>query len=331
MNKISLTLLSFVSLSIAHHGVASLGAVGLEGPGAPLESSSSATLPEGSWLLYTKLDSVRWKKYSFSEFPDQKDRSEFWIFGIGYGLKPWLSIYAFVPYNVKKELREEGERKFTSRGFADPSLMVVLGFKYYKGLKLIPKKESLEDMMDWHFTLYGGVSLPTGDANKKGYEGEFAPDMALGFGKPTITAGFTATKQFVNLPQLTFVFDTNYLKFFEHKYNTGDKYKFGDEVRVNTALAYRIFKDLEKSSRFDLLTELNYLHLQKDKENGVKVEDSGGDIVYGVLGGRLYYKRASLGAGVKVPIWKDLNQDDKQQGAEGKEKYRLILTFSFIF
>ncbi len=331
MRRLTLALLTLSGLTFAHHGVASLGAVGLEGPGAPLESSTSATLPEGSWLFYTKLDSVKWKKYSFSEFPDQKDRSDFWMFGVGYGFKPWLSIYLFVPYNVKKELRNGGQDSFTSKGFADPSLMAVLGFKYDRGFKLIPKSESLEDMMDWHFTLYGGISLPTGDANKKGYQGEFAPDMALGFGKPTLTVGFTATKQFVNLPELTFTLDTSYLKFFEHKYNTGDKYKFGDEVRLNTALSYRVFKDVQRSLRFDLITELNYLNLQKDKENGTKLDDSGGDILYGVLGGRMYYKRASLGAGLKLPIWKDLNQQSQQQGAEGKEKYRLIMTFSFMF
>ncbi len=331
MKRLTFALITFSGLALAHHGVASLGAIGLEGPGAPLESSSSATLPEGSWLFYTKWDSVRWKKYNFTDFPDQKDRSDFWIFGVGYGLKPWLSFYVFLPYNVKKELREGGEKSFVSRGFADPSFMAVLGFKYDRGFKLLPRRESLEDMMDWHFTLYGGVSLPTGDANKRGYMGEFAPDMALGYGKPTLTAGFTATKQFIDFPHLTFIFDTSYLKFFEHKYNTGGKYKFGDELRINTALAYRAFKDADRSLRFDLLTELNYLHLQKDKENGLKVEDSGGHIIYGVLGGRLYYKRASLGAGLKLPFWKDLNNQSQQQGSEGKEKYRFIMTLSLIF
>lgn len=80
-----------------------------------------------------------------------------------------------------------------------------------------------------------------------------------------------------------------------------------------------------------LLRSLITLHLHKDKENGLKLDDSGGDTLYGVLGGRMYYKRASLGAGVKFPLWKDLNQQSQQQGAEGKEKYRLIMTFSLMF
>ena len=36
----------------AHHGVAGLGAASLEGPGAPIEQSSSATLPEGKIFTY---------------------------------------------------------------------------------------------------------------------------------------------------------------------------------------------------------------------------------------------------------------------------------------
>ncbi|RMH81366.1 MAG: transporter [Acidobacteria bacterium] len=337
MKRSVYALLGFVGFSFAHHGVASLGAVGLEGPGAPLETSSSATLPQGRWLLYTKLDHVRWKRYSFEDFSDQKSRHDFWMFGVGYGLKPWLSVYLFAPYYTKREVKSEDGSTYTYRvsGFADLQLMAVLGLKYDRGLRLVPERESLEDLMDWHFTLYGGVSLPTADANKRDRrrdpQGEFAPDMALGFGKPTITFGFTATKQMVNLPALTFLLDTSYLKFFEHTYNTGDKFKFGDEFRLNTALAYRLYTDQGRGIRLDLLSEVNYLYIQKDRENGQKVEDSGGQIIYGVLGSRLYYKNLSLGLGVKVPLWKDLNQESQQQGAEGKERYRLIATLSLLF
>ncbi len=52
MRKIAFTSILAVGFSFAHHGVASLGSTGLEGPGAPLESSTSATLPEGQWLFY---------------------------------------------------------------------------------------------------------------------------------------------------------------------------------------------------------------------------------------------------------------------------------------
>ncbi len=45
----------------------------------------------------------------------------------------------------------------------------------------------------------------------------------------------------------------------------------------------------------------------------------------------LYQGNMSLGLALKKPIWTNLNEDDMQQGSEGKEKYRLIATFSALF
>jgi hypothetical protein len=49
--------------SQAHHGVAGLGAAGLEGPGAPIESATSATLPAGKTLAYLKLDHAKYQTF----------------------------------------------------------------------------------------------------------------------------------------------------------------------------------------------------------------------------------------------------------------------------
>ena len=43
----------------AHHGVAGLGAAGLQGPGAPIEAATSATLPVDTALVYAKLDHAK--------------------------------------------------------------------------------------------------------------------------------------------------------------------------------------------------------------------------------------------------------------------------------
>ncbi len=333
--------------SFAHHGVASLGAVGLRGPGAPLETSTSATLPQGSWLFYTKLDNAKWKRYSFQQFPDQQNTSSFWMFGIGYGLKPWLSLYIFTPYTVKKELKSlegdsaKGQYTYTTAGFTDILVTAVVGFKYYKGFQLIPRRESLDDLMDWHFTLYTTLSIPTGDPNvydkARHPQGEFEPSMATGYGTPTVTFGFTTTKQFVSFPKLTFIMDTSYLRFFENTYNFKEdpespkkNYKFGDEFRLNTALSYRLYTNMQKKFRADAILEMNFLHIQRDEEDGQKLRGSGGSILYNTTGLRLYYKNFSIGAGLKLPVWKDLNEENEQQGSEGKEKYRIILTITTL-
>jgi len=325
LNKLVLTfLLASYGVAYAHHGVASLGVAGLEGPGAPLETSSSATLPEGKFLSYLKLDYAKFKKYT-PQRDDETENYTFWIYGLGYGLKSYLSLYLFVPYYIKKL----EDNSFNTNGFADISLMAVLGFKYDEGLMLVPETESLDDLMDWHFTVYGGTTIPTGNPNIRDANGNIDPGMSLGFGKPTITLGYIATKQFTE--NLTFIFDINYLKFFEYKYNNGIKYQFGDEFRVNTAITYRILTSEKKKFRLDLDFEINYLGLGRDKENGIGLQATGGDIIYTLYGFRAYYNTISFGAGVKFPTWENLNEENLQQGAEGKEKYRIIFTFSTLF
>jgi len=312
---------------LAHHGVASLGAAGLDGPGAPVETSSSATLPQGKWLGYLKIDHAKSKTYDASTASDEQegDFNQYWMLGLGYGFTPWLSGYVFQPYNIKKD--EYGNTD--SRGFTDLSLMGVIGFKYDKGFMLVPENESLDDLMDWHFTLYGGISLPTGDANHILDDGNIDPGKSLGFGKASFSLGATATKQLSD--NATAVFEIGQIRFQSYRYDNGDLVRFGTENRANAALAYRLHQNPETRFRVDGNVELNFLNLGRDIENGVGAAATGGDMLYGVLGVRLYKDNMSLGLALKKPVWTDLNEENHQQGAEGKEKYRFIATFSTLF
>ena len=311
----------------AHHGVASLGAAGLEGPGAPVETSSSATLPQGSWLAYLKLDHVRSKTYNPSTLPgDQEgDYNQYWMAGLGYGFRPWLSAYLFQPYNIKKD--EYGDTD--SRGFTDVSVIGVLGFKYDEGFLLVPAEESLDDLMDWHFTAYGGLTLPTGNANHRLDDGGIDPGKALGFGKPSFTYGLTATRQFSD--DATAVFEAGQIRFQKYRYDDGQTMKFGTETRINAALAYRLMTRPDSRFRLDGNLEANYLGLGRDISGAGPEPATGGKIVYAAAGLRLYKDKMSLGLAVKKPVWTRLNESAAQQGAEGKEKYRLIATFSALF
>jgi hypothetical protein len=319
----------------AHHGVATLGAVGLEGPGAPVETSSSATLPKGSWLLSLKVDHAESKK-GITPPPDDNaegDYNQYWMLGVGYGFTPWLSGYLIQPYNIKKD-EPDGQN---SRGFTDITLMGVIGFKHDDRFMLVPADESLDDLMDWHFTLYGGVTLPTGDANHRLADTSIDPGKALGFGKSSFIYGLTATRQFSE--NATAVFEAGQIRFQKYHYDddpaggnpTGINVKFGTETRLNAALAYRLMTNPETRFRLDGNAELNFLRLGRDVENGVGAAATGGDMLYGVLGARLYKNNMSLGLALKKPIWTDLNESSDQQGAEGKEKYRFIASFSALF
>ncbi len=309
----------------AHHGVASLGAAGLEGPGAPVETSSSATLPTGKWLGYLKLDHAQSRTFDPDPANPEGDYNQYWMAGLGYGFRPWLSGYVFQPYNIKKD--EPGG--LNSRGFTDLSVMGVVGFKYDDRFMLVPASESLDDLMDWHFTAYAGASLPTGDANHRLRDGGIDPGKSLGFGKSSFSYGATATKQLND--NATVVFEAGQIRFQTYEYDSGDRVRFGTESRVNGALSYRLFTNPERKFRLDGNVELNYLNLGRDIENGVGAQATGGDVLYGVIGARLYQGNMSLGLALKKPIWTNLNEDDMQQGSEGKEKYRLIATFSALF
>jgi len=329
-----LALLLISPAVLAHHGVASLGAAGLEGPGAPVETSSSATLPEGKWLGYLKVDHAKSKTYDASTAPgDQEgDFNQYWMLGLGYGFKPWLSGYVFQPYNIKKD--EYGDTD--SRGATDISLMGVIGFKYDDGFMLVPANESLDDMMDWHFTLYGGASLPTGDADHVLDDGNIDPGKSLGFGKASFSLGATATRQLSD--NATAVFEVGQIRFQKYAYAPdaaftagGQTMKFGTETRVNAALSYRLLTNPDSRFRLDGNIEANYLALGRDVSQAGPELATGGKMLYAVAGVRLYKDNMSLGLALKKPVWTALNEEDQQQGAEGKEKYRFIATFSTLF
>ena len=315
----------------AHHGVAGLGAASLEGPGAPVEQSSSATLPEGKLFTYLKVDYADWKTYS-SATDDEADYSTFWMVGLGYGVAPWLSLYAFLPYHDKVD-----ENDFhNTHGFADVAVNATLGFKYDDGLRLVPEKESLDDLEDWHFTLYAGATLPTGNPNLRDRDGNIDKGKSTGFGEPTFTLGATASKMLDE--RWTLNFDLSNLWFQENTYDAdpahgGGRFtgQFGDEFRFNTALIYKAYTRPEARFRLDALVELNYLHLGRDEEDGVPERATGGDVLYVMPGARAYWDKLSFALGVKLPVVQDLNEADEQQGAEGKERYRVIFSVSALF
>ena len=315
----------------AHHGVAGLGAAALDGPGAPIEQSSSATLPEGKVFAYLKVDYADWKTYT-PEKDDEAKHSTFWMAGLGYGVTPWLSLYAFLPYHEKVD--EDGV--FNTYGFADASVNATLGFKYDDGFRLVPERESLDDLEDWHFTVYAGATLPTGDPNLRDPDGNIDKGKSTGFGEPAWTLGATASKMLDE--RWTLNFDVSNLWFQENTYDAdpahgGERFtgQFGDEFRFNAALIYKAYTNPDARFRLDTLVELNYLHLGRDREDGVAEPATGGDVLYVMPGVRAYWDKLSFAFGVKVPVAQDLNEEGDQQGAEGKERYRLIFSISALF
>lgn len=326
MNRASILGLALLGVglpALAHHGVAGVGVAGLSGPGAPVESAASTVLPDGQVLAYFKVDDARYKTYDWAA-PNGKS-SRFSMLGLGYGVNSWFSVYAFLPYHEKVD--EAGG--LNSRGVADMSVMGQIGFKYDQGFKLVPKNESLDDLEDWHFSVFGGATLPTGDANHRLADGSIDPGKSLGFGRRSLTLGLTLSKMLSQ--ELTFSLEASALRFSAYTYEDGQNVRFGAEQRLNAALAYRGWTLPEQRFRLDPVLELQFLGLGRDRVDGAGEIGTGGKMLYAMPGLRAYWGPASFALGLKKPVWTRLNESSQQQGAEGKEKYRLVFSASMMF
>jgi hypothetical protein len=309
-------------LAQAHHGVAAVSVAGPEGPGAALETSSPLPLPQGTLFLMEKSEYVPFLRL---ESGPQKDFSLFNMVALGYGIRPWLSVYLFQPFNVKSDT---GDGR--NSGLGDPNLMLSLGFKYDEGFRLVPEKESLDELLDWHFSVWAASTLPLGSTEHRTAAGEpFAPDMQTGFGSLSSSVGLVVGKQLSS--DLTWLSEINYQYFFAHTYPF-TRYQFGGESRLSTALVYRAWG--RGQTRLDLAGEMNGLLLQRDKEQDEagameRLSASGGAIVYAAFGLRLTHGPFGASLGIRRAIAKDLNEAAQQQGSEGLERFRAAITLSY--
>jgi hypothetical protein len=311
--------------AFSHHGGAAVGMAGPEGPGAAIETTSPMPLPPGSLFFMVKSEYVPFRQLDFAQ-PENKTYSLFDTLVAGYGLTPWLTGYLFLPYNVKSQ-----DGVGTNVGFGDPGLFVNFAFKYDEGFRLVPAKESLDELMDWHFSVFGYATVPMGPTVSVTHAGEwYAPDMQTGFGSPSLQIGISAEKQLS--ADFTWLADASYQYFLPHTYPF-TRYQFGAESRVNTAVAWRAIAST--GFRLDLAGEVNLLHLQRDQEsNGQGVMEplqaSGGTILYAGLGLRAYVGRFSAALAARTSFARWLHEGADQQGSEGLEWVRVALTLSCV-
>jgi hypothetical protein len=309
----------------AHHGTASVGALGVEGPGSAIDTTSPIPLGQGTAFALVKSEYVPFQQRA--GFTDPKQYSSFNTLAVGYGLRPWLSAFLFQPYNVKEQ---DGVGR--NSGLGDTNLMLAASFKWDEGLRLAPEKESLDELADWHFSLWASCTVPVGPTDHRDDNGNFyAPDMQTGFNGPSPAIGLATMKQLA--ADYTLLLEVNYQHFFTQDYaSAGYAYRFGGEARLNGALAWRAYR--AGTTRVDLVPELSVLKLQRDRtDEGTGVlapmQASGGTILYGALGARATFGSLTLGVIVKSAIARRLNEESQQQGSEGLERFRAALVLGY--
>jgi len=309
----------------AHHGTAAVSAIGIEGPGAALDTTSPLPLGQGTAFAFVKGEYVAFQQRD--GFEDQKQYSSFNTLALGFGIRRWLSAFVFQPFNLKSQ-----DGPGTNSGLGDTNLMLAVSFKWDEGLRLVPEKESLDELADWHFGVWVSSSLPLGPVTQEDDAGElWAPDMQTGFNGPSPAVGLVVMKQLG--ADLTLLGEATYQYFFDRKYaEAGYRYRFGGETRVNGALVWRAIA--AGTHRVDVAAELSGLNLQRDWTDAdtgelESMQASGGTILYGQLGARATFGVLSVGVGVKRAVAKSLNEADDQQGSEGLESYRASLSLGW--
>lgn len=303
--------------ALAHHGTAAVGVLGAVGPGAALDTTSPLPLGQGTLFALVKSEYAAFQQRA--GFTDQKRFSSFNTLALGYGITPWLSGFLFQPYNVKAQ-----DGVGTNAGLGDTNLMLSASLKWDEGPRLTPERESLDELEDWHLGIWASCSLPVGPADHRDDHGDFyAPDMQTGFHGPSPALGLAAMKQLST--DLTLLLEANHQAFFEQTYAFSPdlRYRFGAETRVNAALPWRAWASGPR--RVDLVPELLLLELERDRQDGVALQASGGTVLYGQLGARVTLGSLSIGASLKRAVAKSLHEAADQQGSEGLESFRAAL------
>ncbi|MBI2878081.1 MAG: transporter [Candidatus Tectomicrobia bacterium] len=316
---VSLSVLPFPRPATAHHGGVSLS----RGPGSPIETNSPLTLPQGGLLPLVRTEYVAFREFRFAE-PQNKDAFLFSSFGLAYGVRPYLTVSLFLPYNLKQQ-----DTLGSPQGIGDLKFLANLGFHHdpeqgwgWNGAE--DTAIALEETRKTYLSLFGGLSLPTGKSRER-LGGEIDRGMQPGFRSPTFTLGAAATRQVADA--LSLVGDASYDLFTQK-----DRFKFGDEWRFDLATIYELYGDPQRTvSKIDGVLELNLLKIGRDEERGRGLRATGGTILYLSPGIRFSISNANLGLLLKIPVFKNLKEEDEQQGAEGLEAIRAIVTISFAF
>ena len=306
--------------ALAHHGGVSLPF----GPGSPVETFSPLTLPEGGFVFGFRTEQVKWKQFEFAE-PDNKTSFSFTSAVMSYGFSPSFMGTLIVPYYAKRQ--ESG----TNEGLADVKLMLTYGFHFDPGTGFARNTAedtavTLEGKNRTYLSASFMTSIPSGQFHKQ-INGVVDHGMQPGFGAPAYTFGFAAAHRF---GPITLNGD-----FGADIFTARENFQYGSELRANLAGVYELYGNPNNFlAKLDGVFELNFLHIERDEENGIGLAATGGNILYLSPGARFSFpslSNANVGMLVKFPVLKSLNEQDQQQGSEGLEKYRAIMTLTFYF
>ena len=233
------------------------------------------------------------------EVPDPEDRDVFvfvQIFAVPVRLNSETVLTVVTPF-LHKELNfalpDSSRRRLSDAGLGDITLLLKrrVYVNNFRGGGV-------------QVSLLGGLKLPTGDHDQRDDQRNLLPPtLQLGTGSVDVPLGFVFT---------AFKDRIGFNSEFAYQFNTGsDGFRFGDEVKVNLALGYRLAPKQYQSIRDKVLNayvELNAVVSQPASRDDQNVSDSGGTILF-LTPGIQWVKspRFLIEAAFQIPLVQDFN------------------------
>ena len=258
---------------------------------APITFNTALPVAEGEFVFREQL---RWLRSS--DDPSEADRDMRAVAAIsvlGYGVSGKLAVFGVLPY-VDKTLEMKSSRtsiERDNRGLGDATAFVRYTFWQ-------------DDIKGRTFRLagVGGFTAPTGDDDQSDRVGRLPPPLQDGSGAWDWFGGVVATYQ-----TLGYQLDGQ-LSYRDNREANG--FEPGDESRLDLSWQYRLWpRELAGGvpGFFYGVLEVNVLHQDKNRINGLSDGNSGGDTVWLSPGLQYVTKRWVLEAVVQKPVSQNLN------------------------
>lgn len=305
------------SVTFAHH--ASIGS-GI-GQAGPVTTVSASTLAKGSFSVEALAEYQRFDTFSDGELLGFAERGEEDIhnveylfspsIGIAYGATDDLTVHIRVPYVSRNNIseahhHEEGEEPEIhqlgdAKGMGDVTL-----FGHYRFL----------NRPDLQSSLLAGLKMPTGKKSDKTESGDlFEAEFQPGSGSWDPMIGVAVSR-----PLGTYSLDSNILyTFVTEGVQDAD---LGDVFNYNISISRRV---VMQKVKLDLIMEANGIWRDKQKIDGEKDKNSGGNTVLISPGIRSEINdQIMIYLSIGVPVIQDL------EGEQNEMDYRAILGINVL-
>ena len=277
--------------------------------GAPITFNTALPVAEDEFIFR--------QQFVFDQSGDDpsgadRDREVFTAVSVlGYGVTSDLAVFGVLPY-VDKSLDITSMAGRSARDTSGIGDMTLFG-RYTIFKDNIPGRT-------FRIAPFAGVEIPTGEDDETDGLGRLPPSVQAGSGSADPFAGIVATYQ-----TLDFEVDAQ----ISYKANTeANNFEFGDVARLDASLQYRLWpRNLQSGVPGFLygVFEVNLIHQDKNRSDGVKDSNSGGTTLFLVPGLQYVTKRWIVEGGAQIPVVQDLN------GTALEKDYIVRFGFRFNF